>query len=124
MILDVRWGQFCVHNTLKMVYTLAKTAATLLLIQILLCAIFNLFLYIFFLFKVGISFSFELEIKSRTKNAILLSVGKLEFLTLQLLNGTVKFSVNNGAGIETVIYEPPINNLICDGHWHQIKVYI
>lgn len=63
-----------------------------------------------------------MEIKSRTKNAVLLSVGKLEFLTLQLLNGTVKFSVDNGAGIETVIYEPPAHNLICDGHWHQIKV--
>lgn len=70
----------------------------------------------------GTSFSFELEVKSRTKNAVLLSVGVLEFLTLQILNGTVKFSVDNGAGVESVIYEPPANNLICDGHWHQIKV--
>lgn len=73
-------------------------------------------------FVVGQSFSFELEVKPRTKNAVLLSVGVLEFLTLQILNGTVKFSVDNGAGIESVIYEPAINNLICDGHWHHIKV--
>uniref|UniRef100_A0A915EQH0 Laminin G domain-containing protein n=1 Tax=Ditylenchus dipsaci TaxID=166011 RepID=A0A915EQH0_9BILA len=74
-------------------------------------------------FVVGQSFSFELEIKPRTKNAVLLSVGKLEFLTLQILNGTVKFSVDNGAGVESVIFEPTADNLICDGHWHQIKLY-
>lgn len=65
-----------------------------------------------------------MEIKPRTQNALLLSVGALEFLTLQLINGTVKFSVNNGAGIETVIYDPTQKNLLCDGHWHQIKVNI
>jgi len=74
-------------------------------------------------FVVGVSFSFELEIKPRTKNAVLLSVGVLEFLTLQILNGTVKFSVDNGAGVESVIYSPPASNMICDGHWHQIKLY-
>uniref|UniRef100_A0A915EU75 Uncharacterized protein n=1 Tax=Ditylenchus dipsaci TaxID=166011 RepID=A0A915EU75_9BILA len=74
-------------------------------------------------FVVGQSFSFELEIKPRTKNAVQLSVGKLEFLSLQILNGTVKFSVDNGAGVESVIFEPTADNLICDGHWHQIKLY-
>lgn len=72
-------------------------------------------------FVVGQSFSFELEVKPRTKNAVLLSVGVLEFLTLQILNGTIKFSVDNGAGVESVIYEPLANHLICDGHWHHIK---
>ena len=60
--------------------------------------------------------------KPRTKNAVLLSVGVLEYLTLQILNGTIKFSVDNGAGVESVTYSPPANNIICDGHWHQIKV--
>lgn len=73
-------------------------------------------------FKVGMSFSFEMEVKPRTHNAVLLSVGVLEFLSLQILNGTVKFSVDNGAGVESVIYDPPSKAAICDGHWHQIKV--
>ncbi|KAL3080577.1 hypothetical protein niasHT_036523 [Heterodera trifolii] len=73
-------------------------------------------------FVVGLSFSFELELKPRTKTAVLLSVGVLEFLSLQLLNGTVKFAVDNGAGMESVIYEPISPNSLCDGHWHQIKI--
>jgi hypothetical protein len=64
-----------------------------------------------------------MEVKPRTKNAVLLSVGVLEFLTLQILNGTVKFSVDNGAGVESVIYTPPPStSSICDGHWHRISV--
>uniref|UniRef100_A0A183CAV6 LAM_G_DOMAIN domain-containing protein n=1 Tax=Globodera pallida TaxID=36090 RepID=A0A183CAV6_GLOPA len=74
-------------------------------------------------FVVGMSFSFELELKPRTKTAVLLSVGVLEFLSLQLLNGTVKFAVDNGAGMESVIYDPTSSsNALCDGHWHQIKI--
>lgn len=72
--------------------------------------------------QVGMSFSFEMEVKPRTKNAVLLSVGVLEFLTLQIINGTIKFSVDNGAGVESVIYEPPSATSICDGHWHRLSV--
>lgn len=73
--------------------------------------------------QVGTSFSLELEMKARTKSAVLLSVGVLEFLSLQMLNGTVKFSVDNGAGVESVVYEPPPGTSLCDGHWHQVKIY-
>ena len=64
-----------------------------------------------------------MEIKPRTKNAVLVSVGVLEFLNLQLINGSIKFSVDNGAGVESVIYEPPQGTSLCDGHWHQVKIY-
>jgi laminin alpha 3/5 len=74
-------------------------------------------------FQVGLSFSLELELKPRTKDAVLVSVGVLEFLNLQLLNGSVKFSVDNGAGVESVVYEPPAGTSLCDGHWHQVKIY-
>jgi len=73
-------------------------------------------------FVLGQSLSIELEMKPRTKNAVLLSVGVLEYLTLQIINGTIKFSVDNGAGVESVIFDPPTSSAICDGHWHQIKV--
>ncbi|KAL7074923.1 hypothetical protein ACQ4LE_005689, partial [Meloidogyne hapla] len=69
---------------------------------------------------VGTSFSLELELKPRTKNAVIVSVGVLEFLSLQLLNGSVKFSVDNGNGVESVLFEPPIGTSLCDGHWHQV----
>lgn len=52
-----------------------------------------------------------------------MSVGVLDFLSLQLLNGSVKFSVDNGNGVESVLYEPPIGTSLCDGHWHQVKIY-
>ncbi|KAH7693505.1 laminin alpha, partial [Aphelenchoides avenae] len=74
-------------------------------------------------FVVGTSFAFEMEVKPRTKNAVLLSVGVLEFVTLQILNGTIKFSVDSGGGTESVVYVPPVDNAICDGHWHQIKLH-
>ncbi|KAK0397427.1 hypothetical protein QR680_002123 [Steinernema hermaphroditum] len=72
---------------------------------------------------VGSSFTLEMEIKPRTKNGVLLTVGVLEFLNLQLVNGSLKFSVDNGAGVESVIYIPLADNSLCDGHWHQVKLY-
>ncbi|KAL3982290.1 Laminin EGF-like (Domains III and V) family protein [Acanthocheilonema viteae] len=73
--------------------------------------------------KVGSSFNIELEVRPRTKTAVLLSVGILEYLTLQFFNGTVKFTVDNGAGPETVTHVPSMSNALCDGHWHHIKLY-
>ncbi|VDM99456.1 unnamed protein product [Thelazia callipaeda] len=72
---------------------------------------------------VGSSFNIELEVRSRTKTGVLLSVGVLEYLTLQFFNGTVKFTVDNGAGPEIVSHIPSSSNALCDGHWHHIKLY-
>ncbi|KAH7713933.1 laminin-like protein K08C7.3 precursor [Aphelenchoides avenae] len=74
-------------------------------------------------FMVGTAFAFEMEVKPRTKNSVLLYVGVLEFVTLQILNGTIKFSVDSGEGTESVVYVPPVENDICDGHWHQISLF-
>nr|CDJ93610.1 Laminin G domain containing protein [Haemonchus contortus] len=73
-------------------------------------------------FEVGKSFSAELEVRPRTQNGVLFSVGVIEYLTVQLLNGNVKFTVNSGSGDESLIYTPPTANTICDGHWHSIKI--
>lgn len=67
-------------------------------------------------------FHFELHIKPRVKNAVLLSVGVVEYVNLQLVNGSVKLTVDDGAGPTTIIYNPPQGTLICDGNWHKIKV--
>uniref|UniRef100_A0A915CE87 Laminin EGF-like domain-containing protein n=1 Tax=Parascaris univalens TaxID=6257 RepID=A0A915CE87_PARUN len=42
------------------------------------------------------SFTVELGVRPRTKTGVLLSVGVLEFLTVQFLNGTIKFTVDSG----------------------------
>ncbi|VDO27999.1 unnamed protein product [Haemonchus placei] len=73
-------------------------------------------------FEVGKSFSAELEVRPRTQNGVLFSVGVIEYLTVQILNGNVKFTVNSGSGDESLIYTPPLANTICDGHWHSIKI--
>uniref|UniRef100_A0A915PQH1 Laminin subunit alpha n=1 Tax=Setaria digitata TaxID=48799 RepID=A0A915PQH1_9BILA len=73
--------------------------------------------------RVGSSFNIELEVRPRTKTGVLLSVGILEYLTLHFFNGTVKFTVDNGAGPETVSHVPSTTNALCDGHWHHIKLY-
>ncbi|PIO68807.1 laminin G domain protein, partial [Teladorsagia circumcincta] len=72
--------------------------------------------------QVGQSFSAELEVRPRTKNGVLFSVGVVEYLTVQILDGTVKFIVDSGSGAESLIYTPPTTNTICDGHWHLIKI--
>lgn len=69
-------------------------------------------------FSVGSSFNIELEVRSRTKTALLLSFGILKYLTLQFSNGTVKETVDNGAGPEMISHIPSTFNALCDGHWH------
>jgi hypothetical protein len=75
-------------------------------------------------FTASKQFHFELEVKPRVKNAVLLSVGVLNFVTMQLVNGSVKLTVDDGAGSNNIIYTPPHGTMICDGNWHKIKVII
>lgn len=71
-------------------------------------------------FRVGIDMTIKLSIKPRTKNGIVLSVrGSKDFLLLQMLDGKVKLSVDNGAGIISVVSGVPAGGL-CDGSWHTI----
>ncbi|KHJ80737.1 laminin G domain protein, partial [Oesophagostomum dentatum] len=64
----------------------------------------------------------EMEVRPRTQDGVLFSVGAVEYLTLQFLNGSVKFTVDSGSGPESLVYNPPTPNAICDGHWHSIKI--
>lgn len=71
-------------------------------------------------FRVGIDVSIKLSIKPRTQNGTILSVrGSKDFLLLQMLDGKVKLSVDNGAGIISVVSGVPAGGL-CDGSWHSV----
>lgn len=55
-------------------------------------------------------------------SGLLLSIhARKDYLVLELVNGTVRMTVENGAGEITSTYIPPDTSLLCDGHWHTIK---
>lgn len=72
-------------------------------------------------FKVGTEMTFQLDIKPRTENALLLSVyGKKAMLALQLINGVLNFTVDNGAGPYTAIFKLENDENFCDGQWRTV----
>lgn len=74
-------------------------------------------------FRVGNDTNIELEIRPRTTNALLLSVhGKKAFLILELIDGAVQLSVNDGDQMYKTKWHPNENESLCDGNWHTIKV--
>lgn len=74
-------------------------------------------------FRVGNHTNIELEIRPRTTNALLMSVhGKKAFLILELIDGTVQLSANDGEQVYKTIWEPNDEENLCDGNWHSIKV--
>ena len=44
-----------------------------------------------------------------------------DYLLLQLVNGTIKFTVDNGRGPITVKYTPAMPQDVCDGNWIKIE---
>lgn len=73
-------------------------------------------------FRVGVEMTISMDIKPRTMNGLLLSVhGKKALLLLQLINGTIHFTVNNGEGNIIAIFKPEPNQNFCDGEWHSVK---
>lgn len=61
------------------------------------------------------------DIKPRTLNGLLLSVhGKRAIFALQLINGTINFTVDNGGGPITAVSQPEPNKTFCDGEWHTV----
>lgn len=73
-------------------------------------------------FKVGLDMTISMDIKPRTMNGLLLSVhGKKALLLLQLINGTITFTVNNGDGDIVAVFKPDETQNFCDGAWHSIN---
>lgn len=64
----------------------------------------------------------SMDIKPRTPNALLLSVhGKRAMFSLQIDNGSITFTVDNGGGLFKAIFKPEQNQNFCDGEWHTVK---
>ena len=63
-----------------------------------------------------------MDIKPRSTSGVLLAVhGKRDYLLLQMVDGVIKFTVDNGKGPITSSFKPPKDEfLFCDGNWHQI----
>lgn len=75
-------------------------------------------------FQVGIDTSISFRFKPRNLSGVLMAVHgrRGDFMAIQMINGTIKFSVDNGAGIITTVFNPPGHFYLCDGEWHQISV--
>lgn len=66
----------------------------------------------------------QFDIKPRTTDGFLLSVhGKKAMLLLQLINGTIHFTVDNGDGAIVAIFRPEKNVNFCDGQWRSITAF-
>lgn len=76
-------------------------------------------------FTVGTDMELSLDIKPRTINGILASVSADDdnYFLLELVDGAVFATFNNGAGAFTVRSTPKLKYQICDGQWHKVKVY-
>ncbi|CAL4060446.1 unnamed protein product [Meganyctiphanes norvegica] len=74
-------------------------------------------------FSVGRVFELSMDVKPRRNTGVLMSVhGKRDFVMLQMKDGVVSLSVDNGKGIITAKYEPVTPWSLCDGRWHSVKV--
>lgn len=72
-------------------------------------------------FKVGTELTIQFDIKPRTTDALLLSVhGKKAMLLLELINGSIHFTVDNGDGPIVAKFVPEKGVNFCDGTWRTI----
>lgn len=63
----------------------------------------------------------QFDIKPRTTDALLLSVhGKKAMLLVELINGTIQFTVDNGDGPIVAKFVPQKGVNFCDGTWRTI----
>ncbi|BFY99968.1 hypothetical protein BsWGS_03008 [Bradybaena similaris] len=74
-------------------------------------------------FRVGRELYIAMDIKPRSQEGVLVSVhgNGSDFVVLQLTDGAVVFTADNGAGPITIRYSPPAQNSLCDGQWHSIR---
>lgn len=72
-------------------------------------------------FRVGIDFDVSLWIKPRNVSGLLLAVrGNRDMVILQMVDGAIQFSVDNGRGLINAIFKPDERHQFCNGEWHEI----
>lgn len=73
-------------------------------------------------FKVGMEIDIQMDIKPRNVTGLLMSVhGRRDFLVLQMIDGEIRFTVDNGRGPIEAAFKPPTTHYFCDGNWHSIQ---
>ncbi|KAL1517260.1 hypothetical protein ABEB36_001047 [Hypothenemus hampei] len=75
-------------------------------------------------YNVGNMFNIKMEIKPRVNSGVLIAVhGKKDYVVLELVQGHLKLTVENGRGPVVTTYIPQGNNsyFLCDGQWHEIQ---
>ncbi|KAK9737572.1 Laminin G domain [Popillia japonica] len=73
-------------------------------------------------YVVGDEIDIKMDIKPRNVSGLLLSVhGKRDYLVLEMYEGAIRFTVDNGRGPITTTFSPDRMHYLCDGHWHTIQ---
>jgi hypothetical protein len=79
------------------------------------------FIHAFKKFRVGLDFDVTMKIKPRNVTGLLLAIkGRKDFMILQMVDGAMTFTVNNGRGPIVAIFTPSYKFTFCDGRWHEI----
>lgn len=72
-------------------------------------------------FKVGRNIDIRMEIKPRNTSGLLMAVhAKRDYLVLQINEGSINLTVENGNGPISTIFSPSTTDYFCDGQWHSI----
>lgn len=74
-------------------------------------------------FKVGHMFIIKMDIKPRVDSGVLVTAhGKKDYYVLELHNGQLRLTVENGRGPVTAVFHSTNNRYhLCDGQWHNIQ---
>ena len=57
----------------------------------------------------------------RNTTGIILAIkGRKDFMILQMVDGAMTFTVNNGRGPIVAVFMPDFKFRLCDGQWHEI----
>lgn len=73
-------------------------------------------------FKVGYELDLKLDIKPRNISGLLVAVhGRRDYLALEMIDGSISLTVNNGKGPISTSFTPGRKHYFCDGSWHRIQ---
>ncbi|KAG8444246.1 hypothetical protein GDO86_009434 [Hymenochirus boettgeri] len=74
-------------------------------------------------FKVGMDLLVELAFRTTRTNGVLIGISgtTMDGLGIELVNGKLLFHADNGAGRFTAVYDPEVEDALCDGKWHRVS---
>ncbi|XP_063079841.1 laminin subunit alpha-2 [Engraulis encrasicolus] len=75
-------------------------------------------------YKVGQQVSVEFEFRTSRSDGVIMGVSsQSEGMGIELVNGKLLFSADNGAGLFTALYSPEEEARLCDGQWHSVAAH-